>query len=112
VITCIINNNNNKLFIYLFTCKRNSPEANYKASTRRKNIHIQTKKQKHYNVNNNSVIYLRVELNSRWPITESAQNIENKQNTHKAGKTKRKKDQTILYKIYFKVIPVTGRGGP
>jgi hypothetical protein len=29
--------------IYLFTCILNSPEANYKASTRGKNIHIQTK---------------------------------------------------------------------
>jgi accessory gene regulator protein AgrB len=31
------------LFIYLFTCKFNSPEANYKASRRREDKHTHTK---------------------------------------------------------------------
>jgi hypothetical protein len=39
------NDNNNSIQFNLFTCKLNSPEANYKASTRteEKNTYIQTK---------------------------------------------------------------------
>jgi hypothetical protein len=52
------------------------------------------------NNNNNSFqfsIYLRVEVNSRWPITEATWNVkqtikqQTNQNTHKKKKTKGKK---------------------
>jgi hypothetical protein len=49
-------------FIYLFTCKLNSPQANYKASTRRTNLHKQKQKQK--NDNNNSSINTNTNTNN------------------------------------------------
>jgi hypothetical protein len=67
-----VNNNN----FNLFTCKLNSPQANYKASTRRKNVH----KQKQKNKSKTMLILLLLVI--IVPLTQYNNNNNNNNNFH------------------------------
>jgi hypothetical protein len=59
----------------LFTCKLNSPQANYKASTRRKNVHNQ--KQKTNNGNNTTTTGNNSSINTNTIINNTYNNKTN-----------------------------------
>jgi hypothetical protein len=61
---------------------------------------------------NSLFIYLRSELNKRWPITESSRNIKNKQNETniirtRHGKKRGKNDQIMHFKLKFELLKLS-----